>query len=185
MMAESFRFSRRKRVGWRSVQRLLSQPCVFNHILQVIHTLPKCRISLRPTLPSNPPNRVRYVASHNCRGTLPSFVITMSQVNMSTSNSSHIAWIRILDDDFLISIFYLYLPPIFDGDESDQVRAFWGKGMAPRTMVAQTLTSLPKMANPLTWFCILPGSLPRLYMGHTYCRHARPLTLPSTCHRLR
>ena len=52
----------------------------------------------------------------------------MSQVNMSTSNSSHIAWIHILDDDFLINIFYLYRPPIFDGDESDQVRAFGGKG---------------------------------------------------------
>ena len=50
------------------------------------------------------------------------------ELRWSTSNSPHVAWIHILDDDSLISIFYLYRPPVFDGDESDQVRAFGGKG---------------------------------------------------------
>ena len=56
-------------------------------------------------------------------------------------------------------------------------------GLAPRTMVAQTRTSLPRMAKPLTRLSILPGPLPRLYMGHASCRHARPLTFPFTRHR--
>ena len=45
----------------------------------------------------------------------------------STGNSPHTVWIHILDDDSLINIFYLYRPPIFDGDESDRVRTFGGK----------------------------------------------------------
>jgi hypothetical protein len=49
------------------------------------------------------------------------------ELTWSTSNSPHTAWIHILDDDSLLDIFYLYRPPIFDGDESDQVRAFGGR----------------------------------------------------------
>ena len=57
--------------------------------------------------------------------------------------------------------------------------------MGARTMVEQTRISLPKMAKPLTQIGILPGPLPRLYMGHASRRHARPLTFPSTRYRLR
>ena len=38
--------------------------------------------------------------------------------------------------------------------------------MGAQTMVEQTRTGLPKMAKPPTQIGILPGSLPRLYMGH-------------------
>ena len=38
--------------------------------------------------------------------------------------------------------------------------------MGARTMVEQTRTGLPKMAKPPTQIGILPGPLPRLYMGH-------------------
>jgi hypothetical protein len=42
-------------------------------------------------------------------------------------NSLPTAWIHILDDYSLINIFYLYRPPIFDGDENDDFRTFGGK----------------------------------------------------------
>ena len=55
--------------------------------------------------------------------------------------------------------------------------------MESRNMVVQTRTSLPKMAKTHTWVTILPESLPLLYIWHTTCRHAGPLTSSSSCHR--
>ena len=47
---------------------------------------------------------------------------------MCHGNSSHIAPIHILDDDSLLNIFYLYRPPVFDGDEDDEVLIVGGRG---------------------------------------------------------
>jgi hypothetical protein len=68
------------------------------------------------------------VASPNRRGTLFSPVVLISSQEIwPTGNSPQTAWIHILDDDSLINIFYLYRPPIFDGDENDEVRALGGR----------------------------------------------------------
>jgi hypothetical protein len=56
-----------------------------------------------------------------------SLVLLRLWANVVTSNSPHIARIHILDDDSLLNIFHLYRPPIFDGDESDEVRASGGR----------------------------------------------------------
>jgi hypothetical protein len=52
--------------------------------------------------------------------------------------------------------------------------------MGPRTMMVQTHTRLPTMAESHTWIGILPGCLPRLYIWHARCRHAGTFTSPST-----
>ena len=47
---------------------------------------------------------------------------------MAHSNSSRAVSIHILDDDSLLEMFYLYRPPIFDGDEDDNIRIGGGRG---------------------------------------------------------
>ena len=46
---------------------------------------------------------------------------------MPAGNSPHTAPIHHLDDDSLLNIFYLYRPPVFDGDEDDGGRIVGGK----------------------------------------------------------
>jgi hypothetical protein len=47
---------------------------------------------------------------------------------MARGTSSHTVSIHILDDDSLLEMFYLYRPPIFDGDEDDNIRIGGGRG---------------------------------------------------------
>ena len=53
--------------------------------------------------------------------------LSASEQTWPTGNSPHIPSINILDDDSLLDIFYLYRPPIFDGDENVDVCIEGGK----------------------------------------------------------
>ena len=71
---------------------------------------------LAPSIPSEP---LRYAA----------FCCAYQLVTKTwpTGNSPHTASIHVLDNDSLLNVFYLYRPPILDGNENDEARVMGGK----------------------------------------------------------
>ena len=74
------------------------------------------------TTPSlQPPERIGESQQQRC-------VHHLCELTKPTSSSPHTVSIHILDDNSLLNVFLLYRPPIFDGDEDDEVRLRGGKG---------------------------------------------------------
>ena len=71
---------------------------------------------LAPSIPSEPLRYAAFCCSHQ--------LVTKT---WPTGNSPHTASIHVLDDDSLLNVFYLYRPPILDGDEDTDARIMGGK----------------------------------------------------------